>query len=110
MYFNKQVVLSCADNEHLYTDAITYLWMSNPESLTRKGSAEKAYLWTYSDDFIYSADEVMKKLTELEVPRRHEIIINSIALYYYVLQTPSFLDEVKKLKKKFKEIKKPHMI
>lgn len=106
MYFNKQVVLSCAENEHLYTDAITYLWMSNPESLTRKGSAEKAYLWTYSDDFIYSADEVMKKLTELEVPRRHEIIINSIALYYYVLQTSSFLDDSEETKEKIQKIRK----
>ena len=40
------------------------------------------------------------------MPRRHEIIINSIALYYYVLQTSSFLDDSEETKEKIQKIRK----
>jgi glycosyltransferase involved in cell wall biosynthesis len=104
MYFNKQVVLLSKPEEHLYNPAITYFWASNPNSLTRKNSDKKAYLWTYCDDFIYSADEVMKTLTAKKCERRHEIIINSIALYYYSIQTASFLDGTPESKQKVDRI------
>jgi Glycosyltransferases involved in cell wall biogenesis len=104
MYFNKQVVLLSAPDEHLYCPSITYFWASNPNSLTRKNSDKKAYLWTYCDDFIYSADEVMKILTSKNCERRHEIIINSIALYYYSIQTASFLDGSAETKQKLDKI------
>jgi glycosyltransferase involved in cell wall biosynthesis len=104
MYFNKQVVLLSKPEEHLYNPAITYFWASNPNSLTRKNSDKKAYLWTYCDDFIYSADEVMKTLTAKNCERRHEIIINSIALYFYSIQTASFLDGTPETEVKLKKI------